>query len=79
MMHIFHSFSSGRARSGSRYGCICVKAQGHDTSDLQCCKQQDAEGERFDLQRHEQEASFGLLDSLMLSSEDSSADPMGDH
>jgi len=35
--------------------------------------------ERFDLQRREQEAGFGLLDSLMLSSEDSSADPMGDH
>ncbi len=34
---------------------------------------------RFDLQRRKQEASFGLLDSFMLSSEDSSADPMGDH
>jgi hypothetical protein len=47
-------------------------------SDLQCRKQHDTEGE-IDLQWHEQEASFGLLDSLMLSSEDSSADPMGDH
>ncbi len=35
--------------------------------------------ERFDLQRREQEASFGLLHSLMLSNEDSSADPVGDH
>lgn len=35
--------------------------------------------ERFDLQRHEQEASFGLLDSLMLCEEDGSADPVGDH
>lgn len=47
MMQVFHAFSFllESIISGSRYRCTCVKAGGYDTSNLQCCKQHDAEGE----------------------------------